>query len=53
MKKQQDAEPAAESSEECRNFESALKQIVSVPKAEMDARVKADKEERRKRRGAK
>ena len=36
-------------SEEYKNFEALLKQVLSVPKEEMDARIKADKQERTKR----
>lgn len=37
-----------EHSEEYRRFEAALKHIVSVPKPDVDARIKADKEERQR-----
>ena len=39
-----------EPSEEYKNFEKVLKQVVSVPKAEMDRRLKADKEAREQKR---
>jgi hypothetical protein len=39
-----------EPSEEYKNFETVLKQVVSVPKEEMDRRLKADKEARKQKR---
>ena len=41
-----------EPSQEYRNFEAGLKQVLSVSKPELDRRLKADKEQRDRKKAA-
>ena len=46
-----DKDAGSETNEEGKAFESALKQILSIPKAEIERRETADKERRHKSNG--